>query len=191
MTRINLLPWREQRQRVKEQRLFLLFSATAMAAIWALVASHYVLDNRIRNQEARNHYLETQIQLANTDLEAVKNVEQDKKDLLARMEIIQNLQNSRNETVVLLDQLTKALPNGIQYTRVVRKGDTITIEGLADSNDKVSTLMRNLEASPWLDTPTLSVIDARNDPGSKKSQGNRFTLSVTTTPAEARAKEAS
>lgn len=174
MAHINLLPWREN-QRKERQREFI--GTAALSSVLMLVIifyAHIHIGANIDAQSARNEFLEQQIKIVETQIKEISELETQKQQLLARMEIIQKLQASRPEIVHLFSELAHAVPDGVHLTRVVRDGANLTIEGAAQSNARVSTLMRNLDASPFLANPRLVVIDASK----QADMRNVFTLTV-------------
>jgi type IV pilus assembly protein PilN len=160
MPHINLLPWREA-LRAERQRQFMVASVGAMIFMGlVIVLVHIEASNMIDNQNARNRYLETTIKEVEKQIEEIKTLKEDKAALLARMEVIQKLQRSRPEIVHLFEEISKASPKGVYLLRTSRDGNTLDVEGVADSNDSVSAFMRQLNASPWLTNPRLDVIDS-------------------------------
>lgn len=175
MARINLLPWREA-ERKKKQKDF--FTTTALSACLMGVIifyAHLHISSMIETQTARNTFLQDQIKVLDQKIEDIKKLEKDKESLLARMNVIQELQRSRPGIVRMFDEMVRTVPEGIYLTKLERKGDEITITGAAQSNARVSNFMRTLEESQWFDNPRLVVIDA-----SKKTEqgGSMFTLTV-------------
>ncbi|MDH5230178.1 MAG: PilN domain-containing protein [Gammaproteobacteria bacterium] len=173
MPRINLLPWREAEKKKREQRFFVILGATAVAAIIVVVIVHANIQGMINYQNQRNNFLAGELGKVDMQIAAIKKLEEKKQRLLDRMDIIRNLQGSRPEIVHLYEELVNTLPDGAQLVRVEHKNNIITVEGIADSNARVSTFMRNLDASPWLHDPELLVIDS-----SRKQfpNGNWFSL---------------
>ena len=168
MPHINLLPWREE-QRAERQRQFnVMLAGGAILSGLAIVFVHIQLTTMIESQNARNRYLEDTIKQVEKQIEEIKTLKEDKKNLLARMEVIQRLQSSRPEIVHLFEEIAKATPKGVFLLNAERKGNVINVTGVADSNDNVSAFMRNMDASQWLTNPKLAVIDSSKNefPGS-------------------------
>ena len=164
MPHINLLPWREE-QRTQRNKDFLVTCAVfALITLCAIGGVHYWFNQLIGHQDARNSYLEDQITSLNKKIGAIKDLKSEREALLARMQIIEQLQASRPEIVHLFDEIVLTLPDGVFYTKITQKGRGLNLEGIAQSNARVSTLMRNIEASPWLDRPVLDEIVRRNKP---------------------------
>ena len=160
MPHINLLPWREE-LRTERQRQFTVTMAGAVIVMGLVVAlAHIQTNNMIDNQKARNTYLESTIKEVEKQIEEIRTLKEDKAALLARMDVIQKLQSSRPEIVHLFEEISKATPKGVYLLNTRRNGNTIEIEGVADSNDNVSAFMRQLNDSPWLTDPRLDIIDS-------------------------------
>ena len=160
MPHINLLPWREE-LRTERQRQFTVTMAGAVIVMGLVVAlAHIQTNNMIDNQKARNTYLENTIKEVEKQIEEIRTLKEDKAALLARMDVIQKLQSSRPEIVHLFEEISKATPKGVYLLNTKRNGNTIEIEGVADSNDNVSAFMRQLNDSAWLTNPRLDVIDS-------------------------------
>ena len=161
MAHINLLPWREE-QRKQRQKEFVTMAGLAVlfaAAIWGLV--HMQVENRIDGQNQRNAYLERQIKVLDEKIAKIQELEKTRANLLARMNIIQQLQGSRPESVHLMDQLVKTLPDGVYLTSIKQKDAGLTLAGRAQSNARVSAYMRNIDNSEWMTNPKLDFIQTR------------------------------
>lgn len=176
MARINLLPWRAERrkQRQKEFGVMLAFAALAGLALWFLVNSYY--NSQISGQEERNAYLQTQISQVDTKIKEIEELDRQKSRLLARKEVIEQLQANRSQMVHLFDSLVRTIPDGVVLTSIKQEGEKLTLEGRSQSNARVSTYMRNLEGSGWMTTPELSIIEAT---GTVKGLPYAFSLTVT------------
>jgi type IV pilus assembly protein PilN len=165
MARINLLPWREQERRRRKRDLGLIALAAIGSVLLIAVLLKLQIDAMIDAQQARNAYLEGQIAVLNRRIREINELEKKKADLLARMGVIQDLQESRPEIVHLLDRLVDAVPAGVFLTRLQQEGGRITIEGRAQSNARVSALMRNIESSAWIGKPDLLLIENKDETG--------------------------
>lgn len=175
MARINLLPWRAERrkQRQKEFGVMLGLAAIAGVVLWFLVNSYY--NAQISGQNDRNAYLQQQIQQVDAQIKEIDELDKKKAKLLARKQVIEQLQANRSQMVHLFDQLVRTIPDGVILTSIKQEGDKLTLEGRSQSNARVSTYMRMLEGSGWMTKPDLSVIEAKEgDPGLPYT----FTLSV-------------
>ncbi|MGI8561244.1 MAG: PilN domain-containing protein [Luteimonas sp.] len=162
MARINLLPWREERrkQRQKEFGVMLGLGALAGVVLWFLVNSYY--NAQIEGQNERNGYLQQQIAEVDTRISEIDELDRQKARLLARKEVIEELQANRSQMVHLFDSLVRTIPDGVVLTSIRQEGTKLTLEGRSQSNARVSTYMRNLEGSGWTTKPDLSYIEAKD-----------------------------
>ena len=185
--RVNLLPHREMRRR-RQQKQFLITLGVVVAlgaAIW-LAGAHLAQRARYEDQISRNKYLEDEIAKLDKEIEDIKKLKEMTAALLARKKVVETLQSNRAEVVHLLDELARQLPEGIYLKGIKQAGNRVTINGFTQSQARVSTLMRNLEASPHLENANLVEIKAVTTPGSRV---NEFTLNVSLARAEGRARE--
>lgn len=181
MAKINLLPWRTERRRVREREFYLMLGAAALAALAAFGIWWYWMGLRIDNQEARNNYLRDQIRLLDTQLAEIKELDKTKSKLLARKAIIEQLQASRSQMVHLFDELVKTIPDSARLTSLRQGGDTLTLLGVAQSNASVANYMRNLDASKWLTHSDLIRTEIK---GSDKRNRYEFGVTVKMRPPE-------
>ncbi len=175
MVRINLLPWRETLRKKRQRNLGM---ATLGALTVTLLAGFYIhlhVQRMIDYQESRNSFLKKEIVEMGQKIKAIKDLGGIKAKLLARMEIIQQLQSSRPQIVHLFDELVKITPQDTFLTKVTQTGNSVTIEGQAQSNTRISAYMRNIDASAWLEKPALQVIKQGNKTSTELSH---FTLTV-------------
>ncbi|MGZ8230574.1 MAG: PilN domain-containing protein [Burkholderiales bacterium] len=175
MIRINLLPHREQRRRRQQHQFFTMLGIVVVlgAAIWFAV--HTSLGNSYEEQLARNKYLKDEIVKLDKEIEDIKKLKEMTASLLARKKVVETLQSNRSEVVHLLDELPRQLPDGIYLKGIKQQGARVTVNGFTQSQARVSTLMRNLEASPHLEGANLIEIKAVTQPGTRV---NSFTLNV-------------
>ena len=158
MVRINLLPWREkERQRQKRVMTAVARGAVVLPFAGAL-ASYFLIEDGIQAQEARNAFLTAEIATLDRKIKEIKEIEKKKQDLLARMEIIQDLQQMRPEIVHFFDEIVTAIPNGLFLTGIKQTGTNVVLEGRAQSYGRISDLMRNINASVWIANPNLKII---------------------------------
>ena len=175
MAQINLLPWREER-RQEQKKAFLSTVALVLAFAAGLVLlADRVVNGQIENQIARNVYLEENIKELDKEVAEIRDLQKRRNQLLDRMKVIQELQGNRPIIVRVLDQLVRTVPDGVFYTSLSTVGKKISISGVAESNNRVSSLMRRLDASDWLAAPTLDRVSAAPEYG---DQATRFSLSV-------------
>lgn len=176
MARINLLPWREQlREERKQQFLISLAGVFAIAAGVVFFASQY-LGSAIENQNARNDFVRKEIAVLDARIKEISELKTRRQQLLERMKIIQDLQGNRSIIGRVFDQMVRTLPDGVYFTSLKMTGQNINIVGAAESNNRVSSLMRNLDASEWLAAPNLTEVKAITAGG--VDQANVFQLSV-------------
>ena len=160
MIPINLLPHRAARRKAQQQQFFVLAGLTLALAGAIVVAVHIFFAGRIENQVERNKYLESEIVQLDKQIDEIRKLKEQTQALLARKRVVESLQTNRTETVRLLDQLVRQLPDGIYLKSIKQTGQRVNVIGYATSNARVSTLMRNFEASPWLESPSLIEIKA-------------------------------
>ena len=187
MARINLLPWRDElrKERQKQFQISAVLAAFLMLAIIALV--HFRMGAIADNQQSRNAYLEKEIKVLNKRIKQIKDLEKSKARLLARMDIIQQLQGSRPQVVHVFDELVTTLPDGVYLTNIKNSGAGITLNGVAQSNARVSSYMRKVDNAEWLANPRLNVIETKARKGQRIS---KFALKVRqTSPASNATKE--
>ena len=189
MARINLLPWRAERrkQRQKEFVTMLGLSVAVGLLISFLIVMYY--SGQIEGQQDRNQYLRDQITAVDAQIKEIEALDKKKANLLARKQVIEELQASRSQMVHLFDQLVRTIPEGVRLNSIKQAGQMLTLEGSAQSNARVSSYMRNLEESGWMANPDLSIIETK---GNDKGLPNAFSLRVqmVTPKAEAEAEAA-
>jgi len=179
MARINLLPWRAELRKQRQKEFIAVTMAALLSTGGVLSFVHYCIGSRIDYQSQRNRYLESEISLLDKKIKEIEELEAKKKRLIAKMEVIQQLQSSRPEIVHLFDELARTIPEGVYLTDLTQSDANLTVNGMAQSNARVSAYMRNLESSPWMKEPLLNVIETKQESkDAKKAQGNRFTLQV-------------
>ncbi len=175
MIRVNLLPHREMRRRRQQQHFFVMLGVVLAIGIAAWFVVHTYLSDRLDEQNARNAYLQQEIAVLDKQIEEIKKLKEQTAALLARKKVVETLQGNRSEVVHLLDQLVRQLPDGI-YLRAIRQtGSRVTISGYTQSQARVSTLMRNLESSEYMENASLVEIRAVSV-GSARM--NQFTMNV-------------
>ncbi|MCC6303275.1 MAG: PilN domain-containing protein, partial [Gammaproteobacteria bacterium] len=160
MTSINLLPWREIRRKEQQRQFFSVAAGAAVLMALIVFYIHIHVGGMIDLQSMRNKFLEEEIAKVEAKIVEIKTIEAKKAQLLARMNIIQQLQTRRPAIVHVFDELVKAVPSGMYLTNVSQQGRQLVIEGAAQSNARVSAFMRNLDASDWFTNPRLEVIEA-------------------------------
>ncbi len=166
MARINLLPWREERRKARQKEFvgMLVLSALAGVLLTGLIYTFY--SGRIANQNGRNEYLRNQISQVDAQIAEINQLDQKKANLLARKQVIEQLQSNRSQMVHLFDSLVRTIPDGVALTAIKQEGNILTLTGRSQSNARVSTYMRSLESSGWMTHPDLDVIEAKDgNPG--------------------------
>ena len=158
--RVNLLPHREERRKRGRQHFAVLAGLTAVLGLVVVGAGYLYVAGMISQQEERNAFLKTEIAKLDKEIEEIKEVKDKIAALLARKQVIETLQADRVQSVYLLDELVRQMPEGVFLKSVKQKGPSIELVGYAQSNARVSTLMRNIESSPWLANPNLVEIKA-------------------------------
>jgi type IV pilus assembly protein PilN len=175
MIRVNLLPHREERRKRQQQQFFIMLGLVIAlgAAIWGGV--HTYFSDRIENQISRNRYLDEEIAKLEKQIAEIKTLQDQIAALLARKQVVESLQSDRAQAVQLLDQLVRQLPDGVFLKSMKQTGQRVTINGMTQSQARVSTLIRNIEASPVLTQPGLVEIKAAQQGGLRS---NEFTLNM-------------
>lgn len=187
MAKINLLPWRDELRKQREREFYVMLAGAAIAAVLAVFLWWYWMGMRLDNQDNRNAYMKDQIHQLDGKLVEIKELEKTKSKLLARKEIIEKLQASRSQMVHLFDELVKTIPDGVRLSDMKQNGDTLTLDGVSQSNASVATYMRSLDNSPWLTHSDLVKTEAKKD--DKRDRFN-FGLMVKLTNPEEKAKAA-
>ncbi len=177
--RINLLPHREQKRQARQRQFYTLVISLVVLGLAVIALVHGVLVNQIERQESRNRVLKAEIAKLDEQIKEIDRLRDQIQAVLARKQVVETLQGNRSEAVHLLDQLVRQLPDGVYLRTVRQSGAKVTVVGYAQSNARVSTLMRNIEASPWLTKPELAEVKLVAMPGTKDASQkiNEFTLS--------------
>ncbi|MGB3611684.1 MAG: PilN domain-containing protein [Cellvibrio sp.] len=184
MAKINLLPWREAyRKEKKEQFIAILVGVFVLSAVlaYAWISS---VESAIENQKSRNRLLETEIAALEKQVQEIAELKKVRDDLLTRIKVIQDLEGTRPVIVRYFDDLVRAVPDGVHLNSVVRKGDVISLEGIAESTNRVSSFMRNLDQSDWFTAPNLTSVTAAPAEG---EQANSFRMTVRTSAPQEQA----
>ncbi|MBT9612374.1 MAG: PilN domain-containing protein [Burkholderiales bacterium] len=175
MIRINLLPHREEKRKARQQQMLFITGGVAALGALSVLLGYVAIAGMIEHQNGNNQYLKSEITKLNTEIEEIKALKDKTKSLLDRKTVVEDLQADRAEAVHLFDQMVRLLPEGIYLKGIKQTGKVVNIQGYAQSNARVSTLMRNLEASPWLETPDLVEIKAVTV---NNLRANEFSLNV-------------
>jgi len=175
MIRINLLPHREEKRKARQQQMLFITGGVAVLGALSVLLGYLAIAGLIDHQNSNNQYLTGEITKLNKEIEEIKALKDKTRSLLDRKKVVEDLQADRAEAVHLFDQMVRLLPEGIYLKGVKQTGKVVNIQGYAQSNARVSTLMRNLEASPWLETPDLVEIKAVTV---NNLRANEFSLNV-------------
>src|SRR5512141_2099113 len=166
--RINLLPHREQKRQARQRQFVSVAIGLAILALALIGLVHVVLAQQIENQQSRNKLLKTEIAKLDEQIKEIDRLREQTQALLARKQVVETLQTNRTEAVHLLDQMVRQLPDGVYLRSLRQAGPKVTLVGYAQSNARVSTLMRNIETSPWLTQPELVEIKSVPNPAAAK-----------------------
>ena len=175
MVRINLLPHRQIRRAERQRQFNLMLAATVVAAGLLAFMIQTVIGARISAQEGRNARLDTAIAQLDKEIVEIKDLKQQISSVLERKEIVEKLQNDRSQAVILLDEIARQLPEGLYLRSIKQQGNQIELDGVADTNARVATLVRNLFSSKWMESPRLIEIKAVTVNNQRQ---NQFKLSV-------------
>jgi type IV pilus assembly protein PilN len=172
MPRINLLPWREAERKRKRQEFGAAFALALVVAAVIAFGVRMQMQSTIDEQHARNQYLKDEIASLDKQITEILDLEQKKARLLARMQVIEQLERSRPEIVHVFDQIVKTTPDGIHLTSIKQTNRRLQIKGVAQSSTRVASYMRNLDASEWLADPSLDILQTKG----AGDAGSEFTL---------------
>ncbi len=175
MPNINLLPWREERRKTLKQEFFALLGVVSLGALLCVGLAWLLMNLSIDNQRDRNVFLQKHIADLELQVKEIKELKARRAELLERMKIIQNLQGNRPIITRVFSELVTSLPDGVYFTNLALKGKQLSIEGTAESNNRVSSLMRKLDQSEWFEDPNLTQVKANPGYG---EQASDFTMSV-------------
>lgn len=182
MAKINLLPWRVKYREEKKKEFIGVMAGVAIVAagIAFLWVTH--MNGKVDYQQQRNQMLEQEIAELDKKVAEISELQERREELLSLMELIRNLEGTRSVIVHHFDELVRALPDGVYLTSVSRENDIMSLSGFAESNNRVSSFMRNLDASEWYDEPNLSSVEAAPEEG---EQANAFQMRVKTVVSKA------
>ncbi len=185
MIRVNLLPHRAEKRKARQIQFIVLSAISLVLGALMVGFVHVAISTQISYQERRNAYLKQEIAVLDKQIEEIKKLREQTQSLLARKTVVENLQSTRSDVVHLLDQMLRILPEGVYLKTLKQSGYRISIVGYAQSNARVSTLMRSIEDSPWLDSPALVEIHAATIGNSRVSEFSlAFNLTRTAAPVQ-------
>lgn len=170
MPSINLLPWREEERKKRQRDFGIALGAAFIASIAVIVVVFFAYSQMISTQEDRNNRLTAEIAILDKDIKEIDSLERQKERLLARMEIIDQLQKSRPEIVHLFDEISRQLPEGVYLTGMKQTGKRVEIRGVAQSSTRVSALMRQIDASEWLTDPEVERVETKATGSQRQSE---------------------
>ena len=170
MPRINLLPWREAERKKRQRDFGVALAGGVVAAILCILGTIFAYSQMIDNQKDRNARLNAEIAELEKSIEEIDGLERQKERLLARMEIIEQLQMSRPEIVHLFDEMARQLPDGVYLTGVKQIGSNVEVRGVAQSSTRVSALMRQVDASAWLSSPEVERVETTTSGASRQAE---------------------
>jgi type IV pilus assembly protein PilN len=173
MPRINLLPWREQERKVRRREFMVAAGGAVFASVIFILGGKVLYSSWTDAQNEKNNLLKKEIVKLDAQIADIQDLENRKQRLVARMEIIERLQRKRPEIVHLFDEIVKTVPDGIYLTAIKQTGNKLEIRGVAQSSTRVSTFMRNIDSSVWMDNPVLQVVESAKD---SSTGGSNFTL---------------
>ena len=173
MPRINLLPWREQDRKIRRREFMVAAGGAIFASVIFILGGKVLYSSWTDAQNAKNNLLKKEIVKLDAQIADIQDLENRKQRLVARMEIIEKLQRKRPEIVHLFDEIVKTVPDGIYLTAIKQTGNKLEIHGVAQSSTRVSTFMRNIDSSVWMDNPVLQVVESSRD---APAGGSNFTL---------------
>jgi len=176
MAKINLLPWRLERRKLKQKEFITMLVIAAAIAVGLSILIVLYYNGQISGQEGRNNYLTAETASIDKQIEDIKDLEKKKADLLSRKKAIECLQGRRSLMVHLFDDLVRTIPDGVKLISLEQDGSKLTINGNSQSNARVSAYMRNLQVSGWMSQPELTIIEAK---GGDKGLPYQFTLITT------------
>ena len=179
MTRINLLPHRAEKRQARQIQFIALSVISVVLAAFLIGIVDVAIDTQISYQERRNQYLKQETAILDKQIEEINKLREQTRSLMARKNVVETLQSTRSDVVHLMDQMLRILPDGVYLKTLKQTGNRINLVGYAQSNARVSTLMRAIEDSPWLDSPSLVEIHAS---GSGAARISEFTLNFNLTP---------
>ena len=170
MPRINLLPWREEERKKRQRDFGVAMAGGVVAAIAVVLLTMFAYSQMISGQEARNARLTAEIKELEKSIEEIDGLERQKERLLARMEIIEQLQKSRPEIVHLFDEIARQLPEGVYLTGMKQTGARVELRGVAQSSTRVSALMRQVDSSDWMDEPEVEKVETTQSGASRQAE---------------------
>lgn len=175
MAKINLRPWREELRAEKQRQFYVMLAGALLIAAGLAFIWQTNVQAAIDHQQSRNSYIENAMQDLEEQIAEIEELREQREELLSRMEVIQDLQGQRPVIVRAFDQMVQTLPDGLFYRQLEKSGDRVSIVGMAESNSRISSLMRNFEESDWFSDPNLTNVSDADD---RRAGYSEFNLSV-------------
>lgn len=170
MPSINLLPWREAERKKRQRDFGVALAGGVVAAVGVVLLTMFAFSQMISNQEARNQRLTNEIAELQKSITEIDGLERQKERLLARMEIIEQLQESRPEIVHLFDEIARQMPEGVYLTGLKQTGARVEVRGVAQSSTRVSALMRQIDSSEWMSDPEVDRVETTQSGNSRQAE---------------------
>ncbi len=185
MTKINLLPWREERRQELKRQFFIILAGVVLIGAGAVYLVNMAVQGQIEYQNQRNQFVQNETKKLEQQIKEISELKKKRESLVDRMKVIQDLQGNRPVVVKVFDEIVRTVPDGVFYKRIKSSSDSISVTGYAESNNRVSNLMRNLDSSELFQAPNLSKVQTATEQGS-----NEFDLTVKRQkPAESESEE--
>lgn len=181
MANINLLPWREWERERKQKEFIAQTGGVLLLAVLMIFGAGQVLNNAIDSQEGRNQFMQGKIKVLDEKIAEIKTLRKQREDLLARMRVINELQGNRPVIVRVFDEIVQTLAKGVHYRKLQMEGTQLSVAGVAESNNRISALMRNLDGSDWFAAPNLKSIKEDPENTNYGEQASTFDLSFVQT----------
>ena len=187
MAKINLLPWREERRQELKKEFLVILAGSVVLALVVMLGASQVYSAWVDNQKSRNAYLQKNIDELNRQVKEIRELEDKRRQLIDRMKVIQDLQGTRPLVVHVFDEFVRTLPDGVFYQSLSRSDRKVEITGIAESNNRVSSLMRQLDKTEWFENPNLTSVQAAAQFG---EQASAFRMTVQISPPEDKTEQA-
>jgi len=181
MAKINLLPWREDLRRQRQKNFMVALGATLVGAALLILAANFFMNQQIDGQQSRNEYLRAEIRTLERDIARIEELEEVRDNLIARKDVIEQLQSSRNLMVHLFNQLAQTVPEGVTLDTVRQTDQTLVIEGTSESETRVSDYMRSIEGAEWMSQTALDIVE-RMTVEERVGQPHRFEIRTRLAP---------
>ncbi len=176
MTRINLLPWREERRQELKRQFFVILAGVALIGAGGVYLMEMTVQSQIQHQKGRNDFITGETKKLENQIKEIQELQSKRESLVERMNVIQNLQGNRPVIVRVFEDLARTVPDGVYFNGIEATGLSVKVEGLAEANNRVSNLMRNLNKSEMFREPNLSSVKSANK--DEKDGWSEFSLTI-------------